>query len=405
MPKRSVELSALAVRRLGSGFNLVGGVAGLALVVRDTGTSSWILRATVGGKRCDIGLGAYPEVTLAKAREYAAEARQQIRQGIDPIQQRKAHRESLRVERGRARTFKQCTTALLKRKTTEFRNAKHAAQWRTTIERYAYPIVGDLPVDAIQLGHVTRILEPIWTTKTETATRLRQRIEAVLAYAITHGYRSGPNVALWKGNLDTILPKPQKLKRIKHFASVPVDDMPVFWSQLLRQEGLGALALRFLILTAARSGEVLGAQWEEIDLGAKTWTIPGSRMKAGRQHVVPLSPAAVALLNALPKESELLFHALRGGQMSNMTMTAVLRRMDVDATVHGFRSTFRTWSAERTAYPRDVMEQALAHTLGSLEQAYNRSSLLEKRRRLMKDWQQFVETPSSATSNVQALYG
>ena len=198
MPKRARQLSALAVRRLGTGFHPVGGVAGLALVVRDTGAKSWILRVVVGGKRRDIGLGAYPEVTLAKAHERAAHARDLIRQGIDPVRERKVQRHALRAERGRARTFKQGANAFLKRKTAEFSNPKHAAQC-TSIEQYAFPVIGELPVEAIELGHITRILEPIWTTKTETATRVRQRIEALLAYAITHGYRTGANVALWKG--------------------------------------------------------------------------------------------------------------------------------------------------------------------------------------------------------------
>ncbi len=402
MPKRARPLSALAVRRLGPGFHPVGGVAGLALVVRSTGAKSWVLRVAVGGKRRDIGLGAYPEVTLAKAHERAAHARDLIRQGIDPVRERKAQRDALRAQTGRARTFRQCTDAYLKRKTAEFSNPRHAAQWRTTIEQYAYPVVGDLPVEAIQLGHITRILEPVWTTKTETATRVRQRIEAVLAYAITHGYRTGANVAVWKGNLDTILPNPQKLKRVKHFAAVPVGDMADFWARLGSQDGTGAQALQFLILTAARSGEVRGARWDEIDLQGQIWTVSASRMKARREHVVPLCPAAVEVLEARPRESALIFPAPRGGVLSDMALSAVLRRMGVDATVHGFRSVFRTWSAEHTGYPREVLEQALAHTLGALEQAYNRSTLLEKRRRLMGDWQRFLETPAMA-GQVRAL--
>ena len=404
MPKRAIELGAVQIRRLGPGFHAVGGVAGLAISIKDTGASSWVLRTRVGGKRHDIGLGPYPEVGIAKARERAAEVKEKIRQGIDPIAEKRALHAALKADRGRTRTFEQCTDAFLKRKTAEFSNAKHAAQWRTTIETYANPTIGKLPVDHIALGHITRVLEPIWSEKTETATRLRQRIEAVLDYAIASGYRSGSNPAAWKGNLDAILPKPQKLKKVKHHAALPVDSMHDFWKRLKDQKGMGAKALSFAILTAARSGEVRGATWSEIDLKGKTWTIPEERMKAGQKHVVPLSPAAVKLLEALPRDNELVFPAPRGGKLSDVTLLAVLRRMEVDVTAHGFRSTFRDWAGERTAYPREVCEQALAHTLGAVEKAYRRGDLLEKRRRLMNDWQKFCETPAP-TGDVVGIRG
>ncbi len=403
MPKRARELSAIEVKRLGEGFTPVGGVAGLALVVQSETARSWVLRIKIGEKRRDIGLGAYPEVSLARARERAVEARAKVQAGIDPVQERKALRDALRAENARSRTFRECAEAVHKSKSVEYKSKKHSDQWINTLSTYVYPVLGNLPVESVTLGHVVRALEPIWVEKTETATRVRQRIESVLSYAITHGYRSGSNVAAWKGNLDSVLPKPRKLKNVQHLKAVPLDEMPDFWARLNSQEGTGPAALKFTILTAARSGEVRGARWSEIDLNASTWTIPGSRMKAGKEHAIPLCSAAVALVIALPRNNELIFPALRGGKISDMTLTAVLKRMGVAATVHGFRSAFRDWAAERTAYPREIAEQALAHSIGAVERAYRRSDLLEKRRRLMQDWQQFLETSATATSNVLPL--
>jgi integrase len=408
MPKRAKTLSAIEVKRLGPGFHAVGGVAGLHLANGEN-SSSWILRVRIGSERPDLGLGPYPEVSVARAREKAAELREKARQGIDPRAERRAlraaiesERAALKVKQSRAKTFDVCAEDYLKRKTVEFKNSKHAAQWKSTLETYASPVIGNLLVDRIELDHVTEILDPIWSEKTETATRLRQRIEAVLDYAITKNYRAAPNPAAWKGNLDTVLPKPEKLKRVKHHAAIPVNDMGAFWSRLKGQDGMGAAALRFAILTACRSGEVRGARWDEIDVNAKTWTVPADRMKAAVEHVVPLSPAAIRLLESLPRTNEFVFPAIRGGMLSDGTLTAVLKRMEVEATAHGMRSTFRTWAAERTAYPREVCEQALAHTIGKVEAAYNRSDLLEKRRKMMRDWQRFIETPRP-TGNVVEL--
>jgi integrase len=400
MPKRATVLSAIEVKRLPVGFNPVGGVAGLALVVRGETARSWVLRIKIGGRRRDIGLGAYPEVSLARARERAVEARDKVRLGIDPVRERKRLYEALRLENSRSRSFQQCAEALHKSKSVEFRNAKHSAQWISTLRTYAYPVLENLPVESIELGHITRVLEPIWQEKTETASRVRQRVEAVLAYAIAHGYRKGSNVAAWKGNLDAILPKPQKLKNVQHLKALSLDEMNDFWLRLNAQDGIGARALTFLILCAARSGEVRGAQWDEIDFKAKTWTIPASRMKAGKQHIIPLCMDAITLLESFPRRNDLIFPAIRGGTLSDMTLSAVLKRMGISATVHGFRSSFRDWAAERTAYPREVAEQALAHTIGAVEKAYRRSDLLEKRRRLMDDWERFLMAPSSQSSIV-----
>jgi integrase len=398
MPKKAKELSPLEVKRITKpGLHAVGGVAGLLLQVTPTGARSWVLRATVGAKRRDIGLGGFPDVTLAQARERAREAREQIRQGIDPVEQRKATRDALRAEQAKRLTFDDAAKQFLARKSSEFKNAKHAAQWGSTLETYASPIIGKLPVDRIELAHIIQVLEPLWTTKTETATRLRGRIESVLAYATASGFREGDNPARWRGNLDAVLPKPRKLAKVTHHRALPFDQMPDFMIELRKREGMGARALEFAILTAARSGEVRGATWAEIDLDAKLWTIPADRMKAGKEHTVPLSTAAVKLLNALPrmKDNDHLFPAPRGGQLSDMSLSAVTKRMGVDAVPHGFRSTFRDWCAERTHYPNEVAEMALAHTIGNkVEAAYRRGDLLLKRARLMSDWCKFINSPT-----------
>ncbi|MFO7593449.1 MAG: integrase arm-type DNA-binding domain-containing protein [Pseudomonadota bacterium] len=398
MPKKAKELSPLEVKRLASpGLHAVGGVAGLLLQVTPTGARSWVLRATVGAKRRDIGLGGFPDVTLAQARERAREAREQIRQGIDPVEQRRAARDALRAEQAKRLTFDDAAKQFLARKSSEFKNAKHAAQWGSTLETYASPIIGKLPVDRIELAHIVQVLEPIWTTKTETATRLRGRIESVLAFATASGFREGDNPARWRGNLDAVLPKPRKLAKVTHHRALPFDQMPDFMIELRKREGMGARALEFAILTAARSGEVRGATWAEINLDAKLWTIPADRMKAGKEHTVPLSTAAVKLLKALPrmKGNDHLFPAPRGGQLSDMSLSAVTKRMGVDAVPHGFRSTFRDWCAERTHYPNEVAEMALAHTIGNkVEAAYRRGDLLLKRARLMADWCKFINSPA-----------
>lgn len=397
MPKKARELSALQVRRLTRpGLHPVGGVAGLCLDVKDTGARSWILRATVGGRRPEIGLGGFPDVTLEQAREKAREIRELIRQGEDPVLARRSARDALRAANAKRVTFRKAAERFLESKRLEFRNEKHAAQWATTLETYAYPVIGDLSVDSIELAHVKRILDPIWTTKTETAKRLRGRVESVLAYATASGFREGDNPARWRGNLDAVMPKPSRIAKVKHHRALPIDELSAFMAELSKQEGMGARALEFSILTAARSGEVRGATWNEIDFEAKTWTVPGDRMKAGKEHVVPLSDPAVRLLKELPrmKGSNYVFPAVKGGQLSDMTISAVCRRMEVDAVPHGFRSTFRDWTAERTSYPRDVCEMALAHAIeNKVEAAYRRGDLLEKRRRLMREWAKFCEKP------------
>ena len=394
MPKKAKELSAIAVRRLDRpGLHAVGGVAGLMLRVNDTGTKYWVLRIRMAGKRHDVGLGPFPEVSLADARAQAAQFRQKVREGLNPLAERHAARDALRTSYAKTLTFDQCAQRYLAGKASEFRNPKHARQWRTTLETYASPVFGTLAVDRVELAHVLQVLEPIWRTKTETASRLRGRMEKVLDFATVSGYRSGENPARWKGNLDAILPQPGKLKRVQHHRALPWADAPAFMESLRKRDGIAPRALEFAILTATRSGEVRGATWDEINLEARTWTIPADRMKANKEHVVPLTDDAVSLLKALPrhKGSEYVFAAPRGGMLSDMALSAIMRRMEVDATAHGFRSTFRDWVSERTSYAHEVAEQALAHAIpNAVERAYRRGSLLEKRRRLMADWARYL---------------
>lgn len=399
MPKVSAELSPLAVRRIATpGLHAVGGVSGLHLKITDTGSKSWVLRTTVGSKRRDIGLGSYPSVSLAEARERAREVRNKVWQGIDPLAERAALR---RTQAQAIPTFDQCARRFMENKRHEFRNVKHVAQWESTLTQYASPVIGKLPVNEVELPHIVRVLEPIWLTKTETASRLRGRIESVLSWATVAGFRSGDNPARWKGHLDAVFPKPGKVKAVEHHDALPYQQMPAFFAALREREGLAARMVEFCVLTAARSGEVRGACWNEIDLDAATWTIPGNRMKAGKEHRVPLAPAAVELLQALPREGDLVFTAPRRGQFTDTALTKVLRRMKVEATIHGMRSSFRDWAGETTGYPREVIEHALAHRLkDKAEAAYARGTLFDKRRELMQAWADYLDTLRSASDKV-----
>jgi len=406
MSRKAKELGAMAVSKIKTaGMHFVGGVDGLAIQGLESGARTWILRVMVGGKRRDMGLGGYPDVTLAGARDAARIARDKIRNGIDPIEEGRAARSALAASRASAMTFEQCALAYIAVKEAEWANAKHGQQWRNTLDTYAYPVVGKLLVRDVVQTHVLRILEPLWTTKTETATRLRGRIESVLDWATVRGYREGDNPARWKGHLDKLLAMPSKIKNIEHLAALPYVDIGAFWIDLQQQEGMGALALQFAILTAARSGEVRGASWNEIDLVEKTWKIPASRMKMKREHKVPLSDEAIKLLNGLVHiaGTDLLFPNNKGTALSDMTLTAVIRRMGRtgQVTPHGFRSTFRDWASERTNYPRDVCEMALAHAIGDkVEAAYRRGDLIEKRTRLMRDWAKFINIAPAVGDNV-----
>lgn len=402
MPKKAKELSALEVNRLTApGMHAIGGVAGLYLQVTDSGARSWILRATVGTRRRDIGLGGFPDVTLAGAREAARSARLKIKDGIDPVEEAQAKRSALAASQASAIAFGEAAAKYIAAHEAGWKNTKHAAQWTSTLETYAFPTIGKIRVSDIETAHVISILEPIWTTKTETASRLRGRIESVLDWATVRGYRKGENPARWKGHLDMILPARSKVQKVEHHSALDYREIGAFMTELAKVEGMGARALEFAILNAARSGEVRGAKWAEIDENAAVWTIPADRMKADKEHRIPLSDSALEMLRKLPRlaGTDLIFPNTKTepSALSDMTLTAVLRRMGVAVTAHGFRSTFRDWAGETTAYPREVIEHALAHQLkDKAEAAYARGTLFDKRRRLMADWAKHCATVAKA---------
>ena len=392
MPKVRNPVSALEVSRFDRpGMHAVGGVAGLHLQITSQGGRSWVLRVTVGAKRRDLGLGGYPSVTLAQAREKARATREQIAKGIDPVLEKQATKARLVAAQAATLTFDEAVKQFMRAKVGEL-SARIGGAWKSSLAMYASPVLGKMHVSDITLSHILAVLEPLWTTKTHTAKKLRGRIEAVLAWAIVRGYRSGDNPAIWKGNLDAVLPKPGKVAKTTHHRALPYAEMPDFITKLAKVEGMGARALHFAILTAARSGEVRGATWAEIDLDAKTWSIPADRMKMDRIHHVPLSDVAIALLKTQPagEATNYVFPAVRGGMLSDMTLSAVTRRMGVDAVPHGFRSTFRDWAAEQTDYQREVAEMALAHVVPGVEGAYRRGDLFNKRVDLMADWAAYL---------------
>ena len=416
MPKIASVMSPLEVRGLDkAGLHPVGSVPGLCLQVTKSGARSWILRAKVGAHRRDIGLGSFgpvekpgdpplvPTVSLADARRLAREAREKIKAGIDPVDSARAATSRLKAEQAKAMTFEDAAKACIASKASGWRNAKHAAQWSATLETYAYPKLGKLLVQHIERSHVLAVLEPIWTTKGETASRVRARIEAVLDYAAQKlDLPAYLNPARYRNNLDKALPSSAKPKP-NHHAAVAIDDAPAFMSKLRTMQGTGARALEFTMLTAARTTEVRGALWSEIDLHKGLWTIPGERMKAGRPHVVPLSTAAVELLNSLPRvdDADLVFPAADGETISINTMRSVMTRMGMDEVPHGLRSTFRDWASERTNVPHEVAEMALAHAVrDKTEAAYRRGDLLTKRAALMQQWADFLSAPNTGATVV-----
>jgi integrase len=401
--KKAAELSPLQVRRLAkvAGFYAVGGVSGLHLRVKESLAASWILRVQVGNRRPDIGLGPFPDVDLATARDRARETKADIARGLDPLKEKKARRDALRVAEAKRMTFDEASAAFLKSKTKEFRNAKHAEQWKTTLKEYASPVIGFLPVADIGLPHAIKVLEPHWLEKTETMSRIRGRCEKVLDWAKVGGYRSGENPFRWRGNLDVVLPAPSKIKKVKHHAALPWQEIGAFMADLRKRDGIAARALEFAILTASRSGEVRLAEWSEIDLKAKLWTVPATRMKAGKVHRVPLSDPAIKLLEKLPRMtgSTYVFFAPNGGAFSDMALSEVLRRMKVNAVPHGMRSSFKDWARSSTAYPDEVSELALAHvSTDSTRAAYARDELLPKRVKLMREWARYCGTSKKRAS-------
>ena len=431
MPKKVNHRTALEVSRWREpGLHTVGGVTGLHLQVKPSRATpprdpvrSWILRAMVGGRRLDIGLGPFPEVSLEQARQKTRETREQIRQGLHPLEQRRAARDALRASYGKRLTFDEAAKAAHQARVDEFKNPKHRAQWIKTLETYASPKIGKLPVAAIELPHVLSVLKPIWSTKTETATRLRQRMEATLAWATTAGYRRGDNPARWDGNLEHVLPKSRKVKRTKHHPSLPAARIGELLAELRALPGTPARALEFAILTAARVSEVRFATAREFDIETKVWTVPGDRMKAGLPHRVPLCDRALEILQSLPeaKKDSLVFPGRKAGRaLSENTLNQVIKRMHnvrvennlegyVDpkraqiATVHGMRSTFIDWARTSTNYSTETQELALAHVnTDATRAAYARDELLDIRRRLMRDWARFCEKPIKTADDTSA---
>lgn len=379
-----------------------GDGACLWLQVSKTGSKSWIFRFTSNDRQREMGLGATHTVSLSEARAKAKDCRALLLDGRDPLDVRRAATLAAALAHARLMTFDQCATAYIAAHRGGWANAKHAAQWESTLATYAGPVLGSLPVASVDTALVVRVLAPIWQTKTETATRLRGRMESILDWATVSQYRQGDNPARWRGHLDKLLPAPTKVAKVAHHAALPWQQTGAFMAALRGREGVAARAVEFAILTAARSGEVRGAAWAEIDLDAGLWVIPAGRMKGKREHRVPLSTAALSLLRATPCQGALVFPgAIAGRPLSDMSLTAVLRRMDRgDITVHGFRSTFRDWCSESVAnsFPREVCEHALAHSLpDKVEAAYRRGDLIEKRAMLMQAWAGYCAvTPQAA---------
>jgi integrase len=405
-----------------------GDGGGLYLQVTEAGTKSWIYRYWVAerdsvtgevvldpatnktrGRSREMGLGSYITVSLAEARDRALECRKLREHGIDPIDAREHARRKAAVEQIKSLKFKDAAIAYMAAHRAAWKNDKHAAQWTATLETYAYPVIGDLQLHLIDTTLVMKVIEPIWSTKPETASRVRGRMELVLDWATVRGYRHGDNPARWRGHLDKLLPARSKVRKTEHHSALAYADLPAFLAKLREQDGVAARALEFTILTAARTSEALGATNGEIDRKEKIWTVPGERMKAGKEHRVPLPDRALAVLDQINRlggdKGDFVFPGGRLGKpLSNMAMLAVLQRMGrADLTVHGFRSTFRDWAAERTNFPNEVVEMALAHAVvDKTEAAYRRGDLLEKRGRLMAAWAAFCEKPAS-TKNIVAL--
>lgn len=399
MPKIAKKLGALEVQRLTDvRLHQVGTVPGLGLSISKSGAKSWILRTTIGARRSDIGLGSYPAITLAKAWELARETLAVIRAGVDPVAERRAKQSKVEW------TFKRCALAYIDGHAASWKNAKHGQQWRNSLETYVYPVFGDKHVRDVGMAEVINAIEPNWTSKNETMVRVRNRIELVLSWASARSYRSKDNPATWRGNLDQVLPKPSKVNGRAHHRALRIDDTYRFVKCLEGLNGSAARCLQFVVLTACRSGEARLATWAEFDLHSAVWNIPGERMKSGRPHRVPLSLPVLQLLQSVPRfeGTELVFPGREVAKpLSDMSLTAIMRRMNADAVPHGFRSTFSDWCAERTAYPAEVREMALAHAIGNeTESAYRRGDLFEKRCKLMNEWAAFVGSPPAAGGKV-----
>jgi integrase len=410
MPTRlDNALTSLAVANAKPGRHADG--RGLHLLVKPSGARSWVLRYFVAGKAREMGLGAADgrsAITLAKARDLAAAQRLAVSGGIDPLAERHRKAAEARAAGQAAQiagiTFKVSAEAYIAAHEDGWRNDKHRAQWASTLATYVYPVMGDLPVASIDTAHVMTVIEPIWKAKPETASRVRGRIEVILDAAKARGHRQGENPARWRGHIEQILPARTRLSR-GHHKALPYAEIPAFIADLHKREALAALALEFVILTAVRTGEALGATWDEVDLVKAIWTIPAGRMKAGKEHRVPLTPRAVEILETVkPLGSNFLFAGNNGRKLSGMAMAMMLRRMKVAVTVHGFRSAFRDWAAESTGFAHEVCEMALSHVIANKsEAAYRRGDLFDKRRKLMEAWAVYCATPASDADNVTPI--
>ena len=393
MSRDSNRLSALKVANI-TRPGRYGDGGGLVLQVSRWSTKAWLFRFERNGRERQMGLGPMSTLSLAEARERARDCRKILLDGRDPIEVRDAERMQKRTETARAVTFRECAERYIAAHEASWQNEKHRAQWKSTLVRYAFPVIGDLSVAAIDTALVVKIVEPVWHTKPETAARVRGRIENVLDWATVRAFRTGDNPARWRGHLDKLLPAPSKVRAVTHHAALPYAEIPAFMAELRTREGISARALELTILTAVRTGEALGARWSEVDTEARVWTIPADRMKARKQHRVPLSERAVAILHALPQEGNgngFVFIGARADRpLSNMAMLELMRGMRPGFVPHGFRSTFRDWAAETTNYQNHIVEAALAHVVGDkVEAAYRRGDLFEKRSRLMGDWARY----------------
>jgi integrase len=420
MPKIAKELSALEVKRLSDhGWHAVGGVSGLLLQIKPPATygsplpRSWILRIRVAGQRQLLGLGAYPEVSVADAREKARNLKEDARNGVDLIARKRAHRSAILASSTKQKTFKECAIAYMEAHASDYSNEKHKKQWASTLQTYAYPKVGNILAADITMRHILDVLlqtsthrdgrsGKLWHIKPETAKRLLDRMRTILDFATVNEYRSGTNPAVWKGYLDTQLPSPRGLKKVKHHPAIPYARASEFMVNLRKNESVSARALEFLILTAVRSGSVRLAEWSEIDFENKLWIIPSAHTKAKREHRVPLQIQAIQLLKGLPRfaNTNIIFSGPRGNALSDMAISQLMRRMRTskelldDAVPHGFRSTFRDWAAEQTSYPDEIRKAASGHAIGdTVQAAYQRTDLLEKRRKLMNEWADYLGAP------------
>jgi integrase len=401
------KLSAVKVNKL-SKPGRYGDGGGLWLQVSQVGkgiTKSWLFRYMLHGKARQMGLGPLHTVSLADARERARQARALLLDDIDPIDARRGRRDEAKAEAAKRITFKDAAEKYITAHRAGWKNEKHGEQWTATLRTYAYPVIGELSVAAVETSHIMKILDdndnPLWTTKTETASRVRGRMEAVLDWAKARHYRTGENPARWRGHLDKLLPAKSKVRRVKHHDAMPYADVPAFVADLRDNDSVSARALEFTILTAVRTGEAIGAKWSEFDFAAKVWTVPGERTKSGREHRVPLSDRALEILASVPREDgneHVFIGGRKGAGLSNMAMLELLRGMvENGLTVHGFRSSFRDWAGESTNFPREVAEAALAHVLpDKTEAAYRRGDALEKRRRLMDAWARYCARPVTA---------